>query len=251
MNTETSHQSNIHTITKADGTVYYIVNCFDKASSVDGYGWLQAYKIVGDTIQEVNVADGGSNINNNEFSVNYDIPSLYFATNGAGYDWILEYDIHTKNLYVPITTEDKIIIDRYNIWHFDGNRFVCQGEGPHKNLHESLADYNTLIRYATTRDYILRIDALDGGKLRYASWKRPKTMADTPDIIIKGGKRHHHEMAPDELCPCDDYRFYNGSFEYMVNYCEVRKLDNGWGEHHDFLLVRRNGKVIAKQELDK
>ena len=50
-----SYQNKIHTITKADGTVFYIVKCFDKASSVDGYEWLEAYKIVGDTIQEVNV----------------------------------------------------------------------------------------------------------------------------------------------------------------------------------------------------
>ena len=248
---ETSYQDKIHTITKTDGSVYYIVNCYAKASSVDGYEWLQAYKIVGDTIQEVNVADGSSHISNNEFSVNYDIPSWYFATNGAGYDWILEYDIHSMDLYVPITTEYGIIVDRYRVWHFDGNRFVCQGEKPHKNLHESLASYNTLICYATTKDYILRIDSFDGGKLRYASWKKPKTMADKPDIVIKGGKRQHYEVASDELRPCDDYRFYNGSFEYVVNYCEVKRSEKGFGEHHDFLLVKRNGKVMIKQELDR
>jgi hypothetical protein len=33
-----------------------------------------------------------------------------------------------------------------------------------------------------------------------------------------------------------------------VNYCETKRLDNGYGEHHDFLLVKRNGKVILKQE---
>lgn len=251
MNPETFYQSKIHTITKTDGTVYYIVNCYGKASSVDGYEWLQAYKIVGDTIQEVNVADGGSNIDNNEFSVNYNIPFWYFATNGAGYDWILEYDIHDKNLYVPVTMEDGIIVDRYKVWHFDGNRFVCQGERPHKNLHESLVNYKNLICYATTKDYILRIDSLDGDGLRYASWKKPKTMADKPDIIIKGGKKQHYEVAPDELCPCDDYRFCNGSFEYVVNYCEVKKLDDGFGEHHDFLLIMRNGKVMIKQELER
>lgn len=251
MSPETYYQSKIHTITKTDGTVYYIVNCYDKACSSDGYEWLQAYKIVGDTIQEVNVADGGSKINNAKFSVNYNIPSWYFATNGAGYDWILDYDIHTKNLYVPVTTENRTIVDRYMVWHFDGNRFVCQGEKAHKNLHPSLADYTALIRYATTKDYILRVDSIDGKGLRYASWKKPKTMADKPDIIVKGGKRRHYEVAFDELHPCDDYRFYNNSFEYVVNYCEVKRSDTGFGgEHNDFLLIKQNGKVIIKQELD-
>lgn len=248
---ESSFQSKVHSITKKDGTVYYLVNCFYKSSSRDGSEWLEAYKIVGDTIQAVNVADGGNNINNKEFSVNYNIPSWYFATNGAGNDWILEYDIHSKNLYVPVTTEDGSITDRYKIWHFDGNKFVCQGEKSHKKLHKSLANYYTLIRYATTKDYILRVDLLDDGELRYASWKRPKTMADKPDIIIKGGKWQHREVPSDELRPCDNYRFRNGSFEYVVNYCEVKKAENGLVEHHDFLLVKRNGQVITKQELDK
>lgn len=248
---ETPFQSKVHSITKKDGTVYYIVNCFYKSSSVNGSEWLEAYKIVGDTIQEVNVADGSSKINNHEFSIDYNIPSWYFATHGAGNDWILEYDIHTKNLYVPVTTEDGNLTDRYKIWHFDGNRFVCQSETSHKKLHKSLANYITLVRYATTRDYILRIDLLEGGMLRYASWKRPKTMADKPDIIIKGGKRQHYEVAPDKLRSCDDYRFHKGCFEYVINYCEAKKLDGGLGEHHDFLLVKRNGQVIVKQELDK
>lgn len=76
-------------------------------------------------------------------------------------------------------------------------------------------------------------------------------MADKPDIIIKGGKRQHYEVATDKLRPCDDYRFHKGCFEYVVNYCEAKKLDGGLGEHHDFLLVKRNGQVIVKQELDK
>lgn len=186
------------------------------------------------------------------FFVNYNIPSWSFATNGAGYDWILEYDIHTKNLYVPVTMEDGTIADRYKVWNFDGNRFVYQGEKFHKNLHKSLAGYSTLICYATTKDYILRIDSLDGGGLRYASWKKPKTMADKPDIIIDGGNKQHYEVASDELCPCDDYRFCNGSFEYVVNYCEVKKADDDrGGEHHDFLLVMRKGKVMKKQELER
>lgn len=34
---------------------YYIVNCFGKASSADGYEWLEVYKITGNTIKTVSV----------------------------------------------------------------------------------------------------------------------------------------------------------------------------------------------------
>lgn len=248
---ETSYKSKVHSIAKKDGTVYYIVTCFYKSSSLYGKEWLEAYKIVGDSIREVNVADGGSNINNRAFSAYYDIPSWSSATDAAGFDWTFEYDTHARNLHVPVITEDGIVTDRCKVWHFDGDRFVCQGEESHKKLHQSLANYSTLIRYATTKDYIIRVDSLDGGGLRYASWKKPKTMADKPDIIITGGKRRHYQVPPDKLRPCDDYRFRNGSFEYVVNYCEVKTLDNGFGENHDFLLVKRNGKVITKQEINE
>jgi len=247
---ETSYQSNVHAITKTDDTVYYIVNCSGKASSTDGYEWLQAYMIVGDTIQEVNVADGGKEIDNNDFDINYYIPSWYFATNGAGYDWILEYDARTKSLYVPII-ENREILDRYRVWRFNGERFVYISEQPHKDLHKNLDKYNRLICYLTTKDYTVRIDSLDSHELRYASWKKPKTMNDEPDLIIKGGKRRSYAVASNELCPCDDYRFNNGSFEYVVNYCEITEKENGPGEHHDFLFVKQNGNVVMKQEFDR
>lgn len=238
---------NIHSLQKADGSTYYIASCYGRASSSDGYEWLQAYKIVGDTIQEVNVMDGGQKIEENEFDINYYIPDWYHTTNGAGYEWIFEYDPATRNLYVPMT-EERTITDRYQVWHFNGERFVRLGESPHKDMHESLATYNRLICHFTTKDYIVRVDSLDSHELRYASWKKPKTMADEPDIIIHGGARQEHPAADDELGRCDDYRFTNGSYEYLVNYCETKRLDNGYGEHHDHLLVKKNGKVIVKQE---
>jgi hypothetical protein len=238
---------NIHSLQKTDGSTYYIASCYGRASSVDGYEWLQAYKIVGDTIQEVNVADGSPNIEEHEFDINFNIADWYFTTNGAGYDWIFEYDPATRNLYVPID-EDWHLNDRYEVWHFNGERFVHLGEKPHKGLHKSLGNYLRLVCYFTTKDYIVRIDSLESEGLRYASWQKPKTMADKPDMVLTGGYTQEHPAAPDELHRCDDYRVTNGSFEYLVNYCETKRLDNDYGEHHDFLLVKRNGKVILKQE---
>lgn len=246
----TSFVSDVHALQKTDGTVYYMVHCFGKASSVDGYEWLEAYKIAGDSIRAVNVADGSECVDEDGFSVNYSIPDWYFTTNGAGYDWLFEYDAKSRRLYVPIT-ENRVILDRYQVWEFNGTRFVCLGESPHKNLHESLGAYNRLVCYFTTDDYIVRVDSLDSRELRYASWTKSKTMADMPDLVLFGGQRHEHTASPDEFKRCDDYRFVNGNYEYIVGYCETKFLNEGYGEHHDYLLVKKNGNVVVKQEKSK
>lgn len=205
---------------------------------------MEAYRIVGDTIREVNVKDGSNKIEENDFEIIYCIPNWYFATNGDGYDWLFEYDAKSRNLYVPIP-KDGDIIDRYKVWHFNGKRFVALGEQPHKDMHKSLGRYNRLMCYFTTKDYIVRVDSLNSHTLRYASWKKPKTMADKPDVVITGGKRRQHPAAPDELERCDDYRFTHGDYEYIANYCET---DTAKSIHQDYLLIRRNGKVVVKQE---
>lgn len=243
----TAFMDNVHSLQKLDGTTYYIVNCFGKASSADGYEWLEAYKIDGDTVKTVNVIDGGDHVDNDDFSVNYWIPDWFYTTNGAGYEWLFEYDVGSRRLYVPIT-DGQVIVDRYQVWEFNGNRFVCLGEHPHKDLHGSLGAYNRLICYFTTEDYIVRIDSLDSRELRYASWTKPKTMADMPDIVLTGGQRRGYAAAPDELKRCDDYRFVNGSYKYVVNYCETKNSNEGYDEHHDYLLVTKDGKVLVKQE---
>lgn len=253
-----SYQDRVHRIAKADGDEYYIVNCSGKASSSDGYEWLQAFKIVGDTVQEVNVMDG-SEIGEdrdmesaNTFEVNYVIPDWYFATYGAGYDWILEYDEHSQDLYVPITTDYCEIIDRYQVWHFDGTRFVHKADNyPNKHLHESLGQYEKLLLYCTTNDYIVRVDCLSGSQLRYASWKKPKTTADETDVVIYGGVEYYPEEDKNGYRPCRDFRFKNSGYEYIVNYCEIKEEDDGSALHYDYLLVRRNGKVLTKQEILK
>lgn len=244
---ESAFISTVHSLQKNDGTKYYIVECYAKASSIDGYEWLEAYRIIGDSIKEVNVLDGSYNIADNIFSINYDIPNWYTKANSIGYSWIFEYDDHSKNLYVPIV-EERNLTDRYEIWHFNGNCFECQGVHEHKGLHESLNDYVCLIRYFTTEKYVVRVDSLDSQELRYASWEKPKTISDEPDIIIKGGKRQHYDISYDEIRRCDDYYFSNGSYEYIVNYCETTDVADGENLHQDYLLVKKGSDIIFKEK---
>ena len=44
-----------------------------------------------------------------------------------------------------------------------------------------------------------------------------------------------------------DYRFTKDGYEYIVDYCETKLISHGFGEHHDFLLVKKGDKIILKQ----
>lgn len=242
-----SYQDHIHAIKKSDGSTYYIVNCYGGEGGI-GEEWLTAYKIVGDTIREVNVADGSSRIKEREFRCDYGLQSWYMTAHGGGYDWILEYDSRTKNLYVPITVGYNLT-DRYEIWHFNGSRFVKAGAGSNRHPHHSLAQYNSLLCYATTKDYIVRVDSLDSKELRYASWKRPKTMADKPDMVITGGGRMRKVPEVKEWA-FDYYSFKNDDCMYIVGYNEFTMNRKGGGATcREYLLVKRKGKVVLKQEM--
>lgn len=43
----------------------------------------------------------------------------------------LEYDSSAGDIYVPVTDENGAITGRHVAWHFDGERFVRQGERDH------------------------------------------------------------------------------------------------------------------------
>lgn len=248
----------LHTITKNDGSVYYLVSNYGKSSSIQASEWLTGFQIVGDTIREVNPIDGETALDDENYysdmSVDYCIPDWYFTTYGEGNDWMFTYDEKTNDLYVPLTEGDMLespISDRYAVWHFNGDRFVDAGERPHRDLHPSLSEYKMLIRYFTTKDYIVRVDSLDNGDLRYASWKKPKTMSDIPDIILEGGMRRQYPCAPNEYKKDDDFYFTNGKYEYIAAWEETMKNEENGASSHVYLLVKSNERPILKQEKEE
>ncbi|MCC8176505.1 MAG: hypothetical protein LIO91_08760 [Bacteroidales bacterium] len=180
-----SYHKDPHAITKDDGTTYYLVRAFSKASSVDGYEWMEAYRIVGDTISEVNPVDGVSAPDScGTFWVNYDIAECYYASYGKGYDWMYRYDPRTKTLYVPLVDDALRTTDRYQVYRHNGDRFVDLGERPHWGLDSTVSHYVRLIRYFNVAGHIGRIDSLADGQWRMAIWKYPKSMSNTPDFVI-------------------------------------------------------------------
>ena len=117
--------------------------------------------------------------------------------------------------------------------------FVDKGESPHKGLHQSLSQYARLAKYFRTKNYIIRVDKMNKGDYRYASWKSSSTMGDKPELIIYGGKYDEKKGS---------FSFTNEEFEYVVGYSEDKPISEGMYEHHEFLMVKKKGKVVLKEE---
>lgn len=236
--------SAVHSIKKDDGSTYYITIRSHSASSNDGYQWIDAFIIDNDTLKNVSVYDAGDDLDEGDLKINYSISDWYYTTNGEGWDWLFEYDAQNRNLYIPqivyVYETVPIISDRYRVYHFDGKKFVEQGASAHKGLHKSLANYYRLASYFRTKSHLVRIDWLDQkGTLRYASWKSPLDMSRQPDIVIHGGTYDKEK---------ETYTFSNGGYEFVVGYSENEPVSEGVYKHHEFLLVRKNGKVVLKEE---
>ena len=234
----------VHALKKDDGSTYYITTRSHRASSNDGYMWMDAFMIDHDTLKNVSVYDAGDDLDECGLEINYCISDWYYTTNGEGWDWLFEYDVKDQNLYIPqavyIDETLPIISDRYRVYHFNGKEFVDKGESAHKGLHKSLCNYYRLASYFRTKNYLVRVDQMDyKGTFRYASWNTTLDMSRQPDIVIQGGIYDKEK---------DTYTFTNDGYEYVVGYSEDKPKSEGLYEHHEFLLVRKNGKVVLKEE---
>ena len=229
--TEVAWVSDVHSIKKNDGSTYYIMVRDHKTSSVNGYSWLDAYSIENDTLKRVNVLNGREYDETDNLVINYNIPDWYDITCGEGWDWLYEYDMENRNLYVPdvLINDDPTgyLTDRYYLYHFNGEEFIKMGNVPHRGLHESLAEYDELVLFFRTKNHIVRLDYVNGN-FRYASWEATSSISEKPDIIIYNGERDDDAKT---------FVFVKGNYEYTVRL-----------EPNVKLMVKENGKVIVKEE---
>ena len=151
----------------------------------------------------------------------------YFLSNlGEGWNWLFQYDEKTQNLYVATTDSINSLIDRYDIYHFNGTDFVYQKTGAPFWLHPQLHNYERLALFFRTKDYMIRIDNLGGETMRYASWKSTQQMSDTPELVLNG-----NYVEKDNT-----FLFSKGSYRYVVTMGDKATLK-----------VQHNGKTILQQ----
>ena len=115
----------------------------------------------------------------------------------------------------------------YQLYRFDGNCFLkTEGVQPHKGLHSSLHQYESIVNSFTTKEHFIRIDLLKNGNYRYASWNLPSSISEEPDLILES--------------EWDAYSFQNGNYSYSIEWHEDESKD---------LVVKRNDNILTKEAI--
>lgn len=129
-----------------------------------------------------------------------------------------------NTLYIPLIESNMRGDDRYLVYQFDGGHFVFKRKDGGYWLNPSLRQFEALETYATSPDYLIRIDKLEEGNYRYSSWEMESTMSDIPDLVISGGKLIKGR-----------YEFSNEGYKYVLDTDEYKLRVY----HHDKLILNQ------------
>ena len=217
----------IYTFNRNDGQTIYVTESYFRESSSYGYSTLDAFNISDGKLKMIEDAFVIPN-DNFHLGIEYIIPSWYFLTDGKGWDWIFSLDRNTQTFYVPVV-DDLELLDQYDLYRFNGNKFVYAGREGGYWLHPSLRKFERLEKLAQVGKFLIRIDRISSGKFRYSSWSGTEDMTEKPDIVIENGKYHEEK---------DEYRFINGNYTYSIK----------TGEEGSKLVVMHNNEVILTAE---
>ena len=80
---------------------------------------------------------------------------------------------------------------------------------------------------------------MPNGAYRYASWKRPKTTSDAPDMILNRGTENIIQNTYDYDCTYK-YVFRNNEYSYILS-CNFAEL-------YAVLVVKKNSQVLMRIE---
>ena len=223
-----------HIKTKSGETVY-LIRSFFKADNFSGASTLEAIKIEGNGAVNVKFNHDGK-LSDSQSVIFYNIPGWYFRTNERGWDWLMSYDKESNDVYVsltcaiPLNGNDNMeqLSDRYAVYHFNGNEFIYQHTSAGYWLNFYLADYKYLAVIGEIGGHTIRIDRMNDGSFRYASWKESTDMTAQPSLVVVRGTFDEGSKR---------YSFVNDEYTYIVGV-------NDDGDQITSLEVKHNDETI-------
>jgi hypothetical protein len=165
----------------------------------------------------------------------------------------ITYNSVDQKLYIPLIDEEESFTDKNLVYQWKEDHF--EYIGTKSVLHSSIENYKRKERIFETERFRIKIDQMNNGKYRYASWSKDKIMADKPDLIIENGIKEC--WSEEGKCDCNStydsgdsavlgrkYTFKSGEYKYIYI--------NGWwkGQTVDELTVEKNGKEILREEIE-
>ena len=138
----------------------------------------------------------------------------------------LTFDAGNMSFRAIVTDPAPPFGEKVIVCPFDGRRFDFTDSLLYHPCHVSLSGAVVEKALFYTKDYIVKIDSMAEGDYRYASWKRPATLADKPHLLLSGFKNAH------------TYTFENDGFVYKVH-------DGQYSGYK--LIVEQEGKIVLEQ----
>ncbi len=229
----------VFAIKKDDGTTFYAIPQRYGYSFCDAFMHVEFYMLDQDTLKRLTCTNGFME----DVYPDFDGCCTYNISYNEETAFSYVYDSVNKNLYCPSVVQslhgrNDILSDRYEVFHFDGDKFIGLGESPNPRLHNSLHKYHRLAKCRRTNKYIVRIDVMDSleTKYRYSVWRSTEDMSQQPMITLYDGKYDEKNGF---------FVFYDKEYEYVV---EPRRFYED-SIYHEFILIKKNGKVISKEEV--
>ncbi len=112
-----------------------------------------------------------------------------------------------------------------------------------QRVHLSVLPWKKNELVAGCEKFIIRLDEMEDGTLRYVSWSHPKIMEDEPDLILKNGKTEVQGTARN-IC----YTFKNYSWTYQITDTQIGESEDDLGIH---LFLLKEDKEEARYKCKK
>ncbi|MGB1247245.1 MAG: hypothetical protein ACPG4Z_00060 [Chitinophagales bacterium] len=111
------------------------------------------------------------------------------------------------------------------------------------SLHESIQNHVTPILVWETENYRIRIDEMEDGTYRYASWKKDAAIDAVPDLVIENGEHKFEGSGGNQT-----YKFRNGAFFYE---CYINKLGEAESPKGTLRVYRNRQEILTEYTIDK
>ena len=111
-------------------------------------------------------------------------------------------------------------------------------ETDRKSIHKSLMRFKKPISILETKKFRIRIDQLENGFYRYASWSINSKMNEKPDLIIKKGK-----LIPEGSGGNHRYEFNNGNYKYV---CSINIIGKNETPPANLILYKKEKEILTQ-----
>ena len=231
---------NIHQIRDLNGQPLYLA----ENHLIDGrwsYSSISAFTIVDDKLKGLPEMFVTNNYNiYDEIDFSYDGKTRYDVVERfLGMQPVYHFNVEKQELLVPVEGNETEWSDRYIRYVFNGSKFIQSDTVCAPNIHPSLQQFKERIQYYRMNEHFIRVDKMNDGTLRYASWHlAANTAAEDveqmlePQIILTGGSIDENG---------EWYVFRNKNYEYRVNALQYGTQT---------LEIRKDGKVIYTESQD-